>query len=127
MEVGYIPLISTVRMWNCLSTRKIITVLVSWGNGIYAMLKDRQRNLWAGSYTGGISLLRLQLPVATITHKSGDSNSLANDNVNAIAENINGDIWYATDRGVSVLLKSGRWVHAMNKNVGVTLCLIGKR
>ena len=96
------------------------------GNGIYAMLKDRQGNLWAGSYTGGISLIALTAsPSRLITHKSGDSNSLANDNVNAIAENINGDIWYATDRGVSVLLKSGRWVHAMNKNVGVTLCPSG--
>ncbi|MBP6661568.1 MAG: response regulator [Paludibacter sp.] len=96
------------------------------GNGIYAMLKDRQGNLWAGSYTGGVSLIALTAsPSRLITHKSGDSNSLANDNVNAIAENINGDIWYATDRGVSVLLKSGRWVHAMNKNVGVTLCPSG--
>ena len=93
------------------------------GNGIYAMLKDQQGNLWAGSYTGGVSLIGLtDSPLRLITHERGNLNSLANDNVNAIAENINGDIWYATDRGVSIFLKSGRWIHTLNKYVGVTLC-----
>lgn len=93
------------------------------GNGIYAMLKDRQGNLWAGSYTGGVTHIALtDSPSRIITHERGNPNSLANDNVNAIAENVNGDIWYATDRGVSIFLKSGRWIHALNKYVGVTLC-----
>jgi len=93
------------------------------GSGIYAMLKDRQGNLWAGSYTGGVSLISLiDSHSRLITHERGNTNSLANDNVNAIAENVNGDIWYATDRGISIFLKSGQWIHALNKYVGVTLC-----
>lgn len=93
------------------------------GNGIYAMLKDRQGNLWAGSYTGGVTHIALtDSPSRLITHERANANSLANDNVNSIAENVNGDIWYATDRGVSIFLQSGRWIHALSKYVGVTLC-----
>jgi DNA-binding response OmpR family regulator/ligand-binding sensor domain-containing protein/two-component sensor histidine kinase len=96
------------------------------GNGIYALLKDRQGNLWAGSYTGGVSLIALtDSPCRLITHERGNNNSLANDNVNSIAENINGDIWYATDRGVSIFQNSGQWTHTLNKYVGVTLCPSG--
>ena len=98
-----------------------------YGNGIYTMQMDRQGNLWAGSYTGGVSLLTLaDSPSKLITHKRGNSQSLANNNVNAVAENVNGDIWYATDRGVSIFQsRCSRWIHTLQKSVGVTLCPSG--
>lgn len=93
------------------------------GNGIYTLLKDSQNNLWAGSYTGGVSFISFTgSPSRLITHKSGNKNSLTNNNVNAISENTNGDIWFATDCGVSIQHQSGLWSHALNKSVGVTLC-----
>lgn len=97
------------------------------GNGIYTMALDGQGNLWAGSYTGGASLITLtDSPSKLIMHQKGTPNSLANNNVNSIAENINGDIWYATDRGVSIFQTStGRWRHALPNSVGVTLCSTG--
>lgn len=97
------------------------------GNGIYAMSTDCQGNLWVGSYTGGVSLITLaDSSSKLIMHERGNSQSLANNNVNAIAENVNGDIWYATDRGVSIFRpKSGRWTHALTNRVGVILCRLG--
>lgn len=96
------------------------------GNGIYTMMLDRQDNLWTGSYTGGVSFIVLSdSPSKLIKHERGNINSLVNNNVNAIAENVNGDIWYATDRGVSIFSQSGRWKHSLKKSVGVTLCPAG--
>lgn len=96
------------------------------GNGIYTMMLDRQDNLWTGSYTGGVACVVLtDSPSTLIKHERGYLNSLANNNVNAIAENVNGDIWYATDRGVSIYSKSGQWKHSLKKTVGVTLCPSG--
>ncbi len=97
------------------------------GNGVYAMMLDRQGNLWAGSYTGGASLIRLtDSPSKLIIHEKGNPNSLASNNVNAIVENVNGEIWYATDRGVSIFQpNSGKWIHVLEKSIGVTLCPSG--
>ena len=54
--------------------------------------------------------------------KEGNPQSLANDNVNDIEENTNGDIWFATDDGISILTPSGIWKHILKSTVTVTLC-----
>ena len=62
-------------------------------------------------------------PLEIITHDIGDSHSLYNNNVNAVLDNVNGDIWYATDRGVSISkAKSRDWMHVLKECVTVTLC-----
>ncbi len=93
------------------------------GNGIYALLADSQQNIWMGSYTGGLSVaIRSKAPTLLFTHERGNSQSIANNNVNAIAEDRQDQQWYCTDRGVSIYQpQSRRWQHLLPSVVGLTL------
>lgn len=94
------------------------------GNGIYAVTKDSQGNIWIGSYTGGISVAILsKYPITVLAHQRGNPQSLANNNVNGIEEDQNGNIWFATDLGISIKDASSlNWSHILKGLVVVTLC-----
>lgn len=95
------------------------------GNGVYAVTKDHQGNIWIGSYTGGVSVaILLKYPVTIFTHEKGNPQSLANNNVNDVEENTNGDLWFGTDDGISILKASTThtWSHTLKSTVAVTLC-----
>lgn len=97
------------------------------GNGVYSLLTDSYGNLWAGSYTGGITIVMFNSwPARHIVHDKGNPNSISNNNVNAIAENSDGKIWFATDAGISIENPStGMWSHIDMKAVIVALQRLG--
>lgn len=94
------------------------------GNGIYALYKDSHDNLWIGSYTGGVTMVVLSTsPTRLITRNSGNKHSLANNNVNFVIECDDSNIWYATDRGISIFNPSaGSWHNILDGVVVVSLC-----
>ena len=94
------------------------------GNGIYALLSNGHGNLWIGSYTGGVTMVSLsQSPIQIITHIKDNPNSLVNNNVNYIIESTDGNIWYATDRGISIYNpRTGIWRNSLSGIVVVSLC-----
>lgn len=94
------------------------------GNGIYALCKDSSSNLWIGSYTGGVAYANPKKYLFELTqHEYKNPQSLINNHVNAILEDYEGDLWYATNQGISVhLLKSRTWKHFLKENVFLTLC-----
>lgn len=94
------------------------------GNGIYALCKDSSSNLWIGSYTGGVACANPKRYFFELTrHEYKNPQSLTNNHVNAILEDNEGDLWYATNQGISVhLTKSGNWKHFLKENVFLTLC-----
>lgn len=94
------------------------------GNGIYALCKDSSSNLWIGSYTGGVAYANPKKYLFELTqHEYKNPQSLINNHVNAILEDHEGDLWYATNQGISVhLIKSGMWKHFLKENVFLTLC-----
>lgn len=94
------------------------------GNGIYALYKDSSSNLWIGSYTGGVACANPKRYFFELTrHEYKNPQSLTNNHVNAILEDNEGDLWYATNQGISVhLTKSGNWKHFLKENVFLTLC-----
>lgn len=93
------------------------------GNGVYSLLKDSYGNLWAGSYTGGVTILAFSSsPAIHIIHDKGNDNSISDNNVNAIAENSDGKIWFATDAGISIDdPATGSWRHLDIKAVTLSL------
>ena len=94
------------------------------GNGIYAVTKDSQGNIWIGSYSGGVSVaIRASYPTRILKHQRGNEHSLANNNVNGIEEDSDGNLWFATDNGISILDEStNTWNHVLKGTVVVTLC-----
>lgn len=96
------------------------------GNGVYAVTKDSQGNIWIGSYTGGISVAILsRYPITILTHQRGNSQSLANNNINDIEEDVNGNLWFATDFGISIQeASSHNWSHLLKGVVVVALCKV---
>lgn len=93
-------------------------------NGVYAIFKDSSNGLWAGSYTGGVSrIIFSRYPINFIIHKKNDIQSLINNNVKAIAEDGDGNLWFATERGISIYRKgSNAWSHILPDKVCVSLC-----
>lgn len=94
------------------------------GNGIYALCKDSSSNLWIGSYTGGVAYANPKRYFFELTqHEYKNPQSLTNNHVNAILEDDDGDLWYATNQGISVnLVQTGTWKHFLQENVFLTLC-----
>lgn len=93
-------------------------------NGIYTIFKDTSKSLWVGSYTGGVSrIIFSKYPVSFITHKKNNAQSLVSNNVKSIAESGNGDLWFATERGISICTRDGHmWKHLLPNKVCVALC-----
>lgn len=94
------------------------------GNGVYTLCKDRSSNLWIGSYTGGVTFANPKRNFfELVRHEYKNLQSLTNDHVNAILEDDDGDLWYATNQGISVyLVQSNLWKHYLRENVFLTLC-----
>lgn len=70
---------------------------------VLCMLQDRKGLIWLGTRDGlnrydgyGFTCFR---------HNPGDSSSLAGNHVNSLAEDAHGNIWVATDRGLSCFLR----------------------
>lgn len=97
------------------------------GNGVYAVTRDNQGNIWIGSYTGGVSAaILLKHPISILTHEKGNTHSLVSNNVNDIKENSDGNQWFATDNGISIRnVPSGTWKHVLKEIVTISLCTSG--
>ena len=94
------------------------------GNGVYAVTKDHEGNLWIGSYTGGVSLATVKNDAIEVySHTEGKAQSLADNNVNGVTETPDGDLWFATDDGISILdRRTSRWKHVLGMTVAMTFC-----
>ena len=94
------------------------------GNGIYALCRDRSGNLWIGSYSGGVDLaIPMEQSLEYVRHEFLNPQSLLNDGVNAVLEDRDGKVWYATDKGVSVYdERTHRWIHGLYNKVVLTIC-----
>ncbi|NDV81565.1 hybrid sensor histidine kinase/response regulator transcription factor [Bacteroides sp. 51] len=80
------------------------------GDGVYDIFCDESKRVWVSTYSGGLSFFDQESPALTqITHQINNPNSLVNNNINRVLEDSRGDIWFATDNGIS------RWKRAINK------------
>ena len=88
------------------------------GNGVYDILCEPGKRVWVCTYGSGVSFFDIQTPaIRQIRHKSNNRNSLSDDNVNAIIEDQRGNIWFATNNGISRLNpQNGQWQHLFADN-----------
>lgn len=81
------------------------------GNGVYDLLPDGE-HVWVATYTGGISLVDVSDKFCLISRTPfGDpGQSLGDNHVNAVLEDRDGDMWFATNHGVSLWrVRENRW------------------
>lgn len=90
------------------------------GNGIQDMYLDETDRLWVCSFTGGVSMANLNSDIPTILSHWRDlpaGASLANDYVYDIAEDSKGQLWIATNSGLSCLDPDGmQWINFFSDN-----------
>ena len=92
-------------------------------NNVYDILVDED-NIWVGTYTGGVTIIRRPGPFEWIHHTPHDDQTIRGTHVYAFCEDRDGDLWYATNMGVSLCSKrTGRWRHFLeSRNSFLTLC-----
>jgi signal transduction histidine kinase/DNA-binding response OmpR family regulator/ligand-binding sensor domain-containing protein len=81
------------------------------GNGVYDIFCDQNKRVWICTYSGGVSYFEQSSPLVNqITHQVNNSNSLVNNDVNSIIEDSRGNLWFATDNGISCWeVTSNQW------------------
>jgi len=79
------------------------------GDGVYDIYCDKNKRVWVATYSGGLSYYDQKLPlIERISHQMNVQNSLSNNNVNKVIEDKKGNLWFATDNGIS------RWDRSKN-------------
>lgn len=81
------------------------------GDGVYDVFCDGDSRVWVSTYSGGLSFYERQSPlISQIAHQLNNPNSLGNNDVNKILQDSKGDIWFATNNGISRRrAASGKW------------------
>ena len=73
------------------------------GNTIYDICVDNEQRIWMANYPIGITVRNNRYSdYKWIKHSIGNKQSLINDQVNAVMEDEEGDLWYATNNGISL-------------------------
>ena len=79
------------------------------GDGVYDIYCDENKRVWVATYSGGLSYYDQRIPlIERIDHQMNVHNSLSNNNVNKVIEDKKGNLWFATDNGLS------RWDRSTN-------------
>lgn len=103
------------------------------GNTINDIYVDDEKRIWMANYPIGITVLNNRFPKYDwIRHAIGNKNSLINNQVNAIIEDSDGDLWFATNNGISHLnTKTRVWTNYLSSfnhspqsktHIYITLC-----
>lgn len=68
-------------------------------NSVYSILPDRDGNIWAGTFFGGVNLYVPNKSFFTIHSPEHDENSLGGKVVRMMSETEDGKLWIATENG----------------------------
>lgn len=81
------------------------------GNSINDIYVDEEDRIWLANYPIGITVRNNRYSsYHWIKHSIGNKQSLINDQVNSIIEDSEGDLWFATNNGISLYYsKTGQW------------------
>lgn len=81
------------------------------GNSINDIFVDDEERIWLANYPIGVTVRNNRFSSYNwIKHSVGNNQSLINDQVNSIIEDSDGDLWFATNNGISLFYtKTGKW------------------
>lgn len=81
------------------------------GNNINDIYIDDEGRIWMANFPIGVTVQNNRYSsYKWIKHSIGNTQSLINDQVNAIIEDSDGDLWFGTNNGISLLnSKTGEW------------------
>ena len=76
-------------------------------NAIHSLYKDRENNMWIGSYFGGVDYYSGQLSLFEKYYPVSGKDGLSGERVGSFFESKNGNIWIGTEDGDWNVLSSG--------------------
>lgn len=104
------------------------------GNTINDLYIDEEQRIWMANYPIGITVRNNKdSDYQWIKHFIGNKQSLINDQVNAVIEDTDGDLWFATNNGISLYeSKKNQWHSFLSRfdatpvknNTFISLCEI---
>lgn len=100
--------------WNAKTGKfdKIITRKDGLSDDTVMALATHGKDLWVGTMTGGVDLVRNGKVVETFTHDPNDPTSLSSNAVSAILVDSKGRTWFTTyGAGVDMYLGDGKFEH----------------
>lgn len=87
-------------------------------NRISDIYVDDSRRIWIADFPDGVTVANSPEPDKRrwYGHIGGNEQSLIDDRVNALLKDSEGDIWFATDNGISCYFtRTGRWKHVTSQ------------
>ena len=81
------------------------------GNNINNVFVDEEKRVWLSNYPTGITVIDYRYEnYHWMKHSMGNKQSLINDQVHAVIEDSDGDLWFGTSNGISLYHSStGQW------------------
>ena len=81
------------------------------GNNINNVFVDEEKRIWLSNYPTGITVIDYRYEnYHWMKHSMGNKQSLINDQVHAVIEDSDGDLWFGTSNGISLYHSStGQW------------------
>mgnify|MGYP001466557550 FL=1 len=81
------------------------------GNNINDVFVDEEKRIWLSNYPTGITVIDNRYEnYHWMKHAMGNAQSLINDQVQAVIEDHEGDLWFGTSNGISLYnSKTGQW------------------
>lgn len=81
------------------------------GNNINDVFVDEEKRVWLANYPMGVTVIDNRYKnYRWMKHAMGNDQSLINDQVHAVIEDSEGDLWFGTSNGISLYnFKTGQW------------------
>ena len=81
------------------------------GNNINDVFVDEEKRIWLANYPTGITIMDNRYEnYHWMKHSIGNDQSLVDDQVHAVIEDEDGDLWFGTSNGISLYhSKTGKW------------------
>lgn len=67
------------------------------GNGVLSLYRDNEDNVWLGYTKNGMSIYRGENKTWSISHLETLRQRNVSDDINAVCEDVHGNVWYGTD------------------------------